>query len=192
MLDQLRCPQELNLIKFGSLQSSVAPKKCSVSSIGRAGVRGEMQISRLLEWRGSIVCARWSRRRFIRKSRWLVSLLVALWPGGAAMAQGGPWLMQRDGRVISLVPYAPIIVRVTISTDAAAATSEAGYGFVGKPSAAGWTHERNAEGDIFRSARVVVRLSPENLPDDQLPKPMPLDALNSQLREIYFGGGEIG
>ena len=105
------------------------------------------------------------------------------------MAQGDPLVLQRDGRVISLVPYAPNIVRVTISSDAAAGASDPGYGFVGKPSAEGWTHERDAKGDVFRSARMVVRVSPENLPDDELPNPMPLDALNSQLRDVYFGGG---
>jgi alpha-D-xyloside xylohydrolase len=105
------------------------------------------------------------------------------------MAQGGPLVLQRRGRVIWLIPYAPNIVRVTISTDVAAGTSDPGYGFVGKVSAGGWTHERDADGDVFRSAHMVVRVSPENLPDDELPKPMPLDALNSQLRNIYFGGG---
>jgi alpha-glucosidase/alpha-D-xyloside xylohydrolase len=103
-------------------------------------------------------------------------------------------VLKRDGRVISLVPYAPNIVRVTISTGSAAAASDAanenpGYGFVAKPSAAGWTHEHDAEGDVLRSDRMVVRVSPENPPIDTLPKPMPLDALNSQLRDIYFGGG---
>jgi len=98
-------------------------------------------------------------------------------------------VLQRDGRVISLVPYAPNIVRVTISTAAAAATSDPGYGFVGKPSAAGWMHEHDAKGDVFRSARMVVRVSPENPATDTLPKPMPLDTLNSQLRDVYFGDG---
>jgi alpha-glucosidase/alpha-D-xyloside xylohydrolase len=36
---------------------------------------------------------------------------------------------------------------------------------------------------------MVVRLAPGNLPSDKLPQPMPLDALNRQLREVYFGGG---
>src|ERR1039458_5028195 len=150
-----------------------------------------MQISWLLDGRESAVCGLRIGLRFVRKSlgMGLGSLLLALWLGGAAMAQGDSLVLQRDGRVISLVPYAPNIVRVTISTDAAAGASDPGYGFVGKPSAEGWTHERDAEGDVFRSARMVVRVSPENLPDDELPKPMPLDALNSQLRDVYFGGG---
>ena len=149
-----------------------------------------MQISRLLQRRENFVIGFRMERRFARKylGLGLVALFLALWLSGAAMAQDGPLVLQRDGRVISLVPYAPNIVRVTISSDAAAATSDPGYGFIGKASAAGWTHERDAEGEVFRSARMAVRVSPENVPNDKLPKPMPLDALNSQLRDIYFGG----
>jgi alpha-D-xyloside xylohydrolase len=150
-----------------------------------------MQISWLLDGRQSVVRGRRIGLHFVRKSLALVLgfLLLALWPGGTAMAQGDSLVLQRDGRVISLAPYALNIVRVTISTDAAAAASGPGYGFVGKPSAEGWTHERDAKGDVFRSARMVVRVSPENQPDDELPKPMPLDALNRHLRDVYFGGG---
>ena len=150
-----------------------------------------MQISWLLDGRESAVCGLWIGLRFVRKSLrlGLGSLLLALWLGGAAMAQADSLVLQRDGRVISLVPYAPNILRVTISTDTATGASDPGYGFVGKPSPEGWTHERDAEGDVFRSARMAVRISPENLPDDERPKPMPLDALNSQLRDVYFGGG---
>ena len=46
-------------------------------------------------------------------------LMVLL--GSVAMAQGGPLVLEREGRVISLVPYAPNIVRVTMSIDKAAA-----------------------------------------------------------------------
>jgi alpha-D-xyloside xylohydrolase len=42
---------------------------------------------------------------------------------------------------------------------------------------------------VFRSPRMMVRLSPGNLPADKRPQPMPLDPLNRQLREVYFGGG---
>ncbi|HUZ95696.1 MAG TPA: TIM-barrel domain-containing protein [Edaphobacter sp.] len=150
-----------------------------------------MQISWLLDGWECVIRGLRGGRYFVRPSLvlGLSSLLLTLWLGGAAMAQSGPLVLQRDGRVISLAPYAPNILRVTISTDRAAATSDPGYGFVGKPSATGWTHERDAEGDVFRSARMVVRVSPENPSKDKLPKPMPLDALNSQLRDIYFGGG---
>lgn len=150
-----------------------------------------MQISWVTDRQENVVSGLRIGRRFVWKSLGfgLGSFLLALWLSAAAMAQSDPLVLHRDGRVISLVPYAPNIVRVTISTDAAAATSDPGYGFVGKPSAGAWTHEGNAEGDIFRSTRMVVRVSPENLPKDKLPSPMPLDTLNSQLRDIYFGGG---
>jgi alpha-D-xyloside xylohydrolase len=115
--------------------------------------------------------------------------LLAAPLSGIAMAQGGSLVLERDGRTISLEPYAPNILRVTISTDRAAATGVPGYGFVAKPSAEGWTHDRDAEGsEVYRSARMVVRLSPDNLPKEKLPQAMQLDPLNQQLREQYFGG----
>jgi len=108
----------------------------------------------------------------------------------AAVAQSGPLVLERDGRVISLEPYAPNILRVTLSVDRAAAAATPGFGFAATPSAAGWTHERDPEGgDVFRSERLVVRVAPGGLPKDKLPRPMPLDDLNTQLREVYFGGG---
>jgi len=109
---------------------------------------------------------------------------------GSAMAQGGSLVLERDGRLISLVPYAENVLRVTMSTDQTAATGAPGFGIQARPSTEGWTHERDAEGDdVFRSARMVVHVAPGNLPKDNLPQPMPLDALNRQLREQYFGGG---
>ena len=91
-----------------------------------------MQISWLLDGRESAVCGLWIGLRFVRKSLrlGLGSLLLALWLGGAAMAQADSLVLERDGRVISLVPYAPNILRVTMSTDKAAATGAPGYGFV--------------------------------------------------------------
>ncbi|MGH9608002.1 MAG: TIM-barrel domain-containing protein [Terracidiphilus sp.] len=116
-----------------------------------------------------------------------IALLFAASVGGVAGAQSGPLVLQRDGRVISLEPYAPNILRITMSTENAAATSAPGYGFIAKPSAEGWTHERDADGwDVYRSGRMVVRVAPGDSPK---PQPMPLDALNLQLRAHYFGGG---
>jgi alpha-D-xyloside xylohydrolase len=109
---------------------------------------------------------------------------------GAAMAQSGPLVLQRPGRIISLEPYADNIVRVTMSTDEAAAAATPGYGILAAPSSGGWTHEHDREGyDVFRSQRMVVRVAPGNLPPDQQPRPMPLDSLNLELRHRYFGGG---
>ena len=132
-------------------------------------------------------------RRFIGKvmAHRLGTVLITASLGGAAVAQGNPLVLEREGRTISLEPYAPNILRVTMSSDKAAATSAPGYGILAKPSAEGWTHERDAEGnDVFRSARMVVRVAPGDLPKEKLPQLLPLDALNIQLREQYFGGGD--
>ena len=45
-------------------------------------------------------------------------LIGAVSLGAMAMAQSGPLVLEREGRVISLEPYAPNIVRVTMSTEA--------------------------------------------------------------------------
>jgi alpha-D-xyloside xylohydrolase len=132
-------------------------------------------------------------RRCVRRSvaRGSGAVLLTVLLGGLAIAQNSPLVLERDGRVISLEPYAPNILRITMSDDKTAATGAPGYGFVAVPSAEGWTHERDAEGaDVFRSASMVVHVGPGDLPADKLPQAMPLDALNRQLREHYFGSGD--
>ena len=62
----------------------------------------------------------------------LVSALFAGLDSQTASAQSGPLVLERDGRVISLEAYAPNILRVTMSTDKAAATGAPGYGFTAK------------------------------------------------------------
>ena len=119
-------------------------------------------------------------------------LVVSL--GGAAIAQSGPLVLERNGRTISLEPYAPNILRVTMSIDKAAATGAPGIR-VCAPSLQrrdGRTSATPEGYDVYRSARMVVRVAPGDLPNDKLPQPMPLDALNLELRQHYFGGGGGG
>ena len=118
----------------------------------------------------------------------LCALLLSVSLNGTAVAQDAPLVLQRDGRTISLEPYAPNILRVTFGIDRAAVMKPPGYGFATEPSAQGWTHARDAAGgDVFRSAKMAVRVAPGALAPDQLPQGLPLDALNRQLREKYFG-----
>jgi alpha-D-xyloside xylohydrolase len=96
-------------------------------------------------------------------------------------------VLQRPDRTVVLEPYAPNIVRITLSSVKSAALDTAGYGFVGTPSITGWTHQQDSGGyEVLRSGRMVIRVSPQDLPP---PHAMPLDALNGSLREHYFGGG---
>jgi alpha-glucosidase/alpha-D-xyloside xylohydrolase len=154
-----------------------------------------MQFSLFMKTLRSTVRKPWIASRSARRT--LPLALAAFFASAlfncAASAQPGPLVLDRGRGVISLEPYAPNILRITMSTDKAAATAAPGYGFVAHPSAEGWTHERGTDGsDVYRSPRMVVRISPADLPKDKLPQAMPLDDLNNQLRVQYFGGGGGG
>ncbi len=97
-------------------------------------------------------------------------------------------LLSRDGRSVVVEPYAPNIVRITLSSTKTAALAAAGYGIVGTPSKSGWTQELDAEGyDVIRSGRNGHPSSPRRT--CRLLTPCPLDDLNDSLRDRYFGGG---
>ncbi len=130
----------------------------------------------------------WKLARVACGVAWLAAVGAGLMASLAAQAQESSFVLERDGRTIVVEPYAPNIVRVTLSRTTALATAAPGYGFIGTPAMAGWTREKDAEGnEIFRSGRMVVRLSPEHVAAAEEPKAMPLDALNQALRDHYFG-----
>jgi alpha-D-xyloside xylohydrolase len=85
-----------------------------------------------------------------------VAMSLALLLSGSAHAQSSQIVLDRDGGTIVLEPYAPNIVRVTLSLLKDPATAVPGYGFTANPSAQGWSRQQNAEGDIYRSPRLVV------------------------------------
>ena len=115
-------------------------------------------------------------------------LSLGLMGAATAVAQESSIVLDRDGRTVVLEPYAPNILRITLSKSKAMATSAPGYGFVAAPSMTGWTHEKSADGsETIKSSRMVVHLSPAEIPDADEPQPMKLDALNEELREHYFG-----
>src|SRR5579863_8950010 len=93
-----------------------------------------------------------------------------------APAQSGQRLelTSSPGETIVLEPYAPNILRVTISKEAAAAKAGPGYGFVAKPDAAGWSANQTDYEDVYKSDRMVVTVhrphpnpnaKPGNLPE---------------------------
>ncbi|HEU5341510.1 MAG TPA: glycoside hydrolase family 31 protein [Edaphobacter sp.] len=65
-------------------------------------------------------------------------------------------VLTRQNATVMLEPYAPNILRVTLSLNKADATSAPGYGITAQPSATGWTHESSDQGDTYRSSRIVV------------------------------------
>ncbi len=120
-----------------------------------------------------------------------VLLMLALACGSmASLAQNSATVLDREGSTVAIEPYAPNIVRVTLSLESAQATARPGYGIIGTASAAGWSHRLEPNGDdVFRSNRMVIRLSPNHEKSAEQPRPMPLDALNRSLREHYFNSG---
>jgi len=52
-------------------------------------------------------------------------------------AQPGPAVMEHDGSTVMFEPYAPNILRVTLSMQHDAAVAAPGYGFVAKPESDG-------------------------------------------------------
>src|ERR1039458_2251603 len=124
------------------------------------------------------------------RSAVLLILSFSATAGVHVAAQDKGFVLERDGRTIVLEPYAPNILRITMSRSSADATASAGYGLTGTPAISGWRHEKGAgNGDEFRSGRLIVHVSADQLPQSLLPQRMPLDDLNQSLREHYFGGG---
>ncbi len=118
--------------------------------------------------------------------RCLVALVLFLIGCAAAQDNANRFVLQRDNRTVVLEPYAPNIIRVTMSTAKDAALASVGYGIIGTPSMSGWTHEQDSDGyEVIKSSRMTVRLAPANLPK---PHTFPLDPLNQSLRNIYFYG----
>ena len=117
-----------------------------------------------------------------------MALLLVLAPLACADTsdQGNRFVFERDNRTIVLESFGPNVLRVTLSSEKSAAFGLPGYGIVGTRSMGGWTHEQDSAGyDVVRSARMLVRIAPKNLP---APKAMPLDELNQSLRNRYFYG----
>ena len=71
--------------------------------------------------------------------------------GAAAVAQDTRLVLDRDGSTIVFEPYAPNILRVTLSLHKQPALAPPGYGFTGAPNAAGWSHQHTEDGDTYRS-----------------------------------------
>ena len=90
----------------------------------------------------------------------LVGLQVSGEAQGLTLTRGLP--DQREGQATVMVePYAPNIVRVTLSLDQAAAIAAPGPGFIAQRSGDGWTSSNDKDGDHLVSSRMVVTVSPQ-------------------------------
>lgn len=72
--------------------------------------------------------------------------------------------LDRNGSLVSVEPYGPGIVRVTLALDATEAAAAPGYGIIGKPDAQGWTHTAGPDGDTFASSDLSVTVDAQPWP----------------------------
>ncbi len=93
--------------------------------------------------------------------------------------------LDRKGETIVLEPYAPNILRVTLSLKREPALAPPGYGFVASPNAAGWTENQTSDSDLYRSARIVVSV------DRERPAGPPLLQTQADISK-YFNGSTPG
>nr|WP_271300914.1 TIM-barrel domain-containing protein [Sphingomonas sp. CV7422] len=73
-------------------------------------------------------------------------------------------IVDRNGGIVSIEPYAPNIVRVTIALDKALAVAPPGEGPNAKPDASGWTHRSDASGDVFASPALTLTVAAQPWP----------------------------
>jgi alpha-D-xyloside xylohydrolase len=92
-------------------------------------------------------------RTFVAAGVTLLSLLAA----GSAVAQKQIVLERRDATV-TLEPYAPNVVRITMSLKKDRALAPPGYGITAEPSESGWTYEHTDKTDTYRSDRMTVEM----------------------------------
>jgi alpha-D-xyloside xylohydrolase len=90
------------------------------------------------------------------------TLILATLLAAAAQAQQPPVVLEQGDRTIALEPYAPNIVRVTMSLLKEPVLAGPGYGFVGSPAAQGWSRDESDAGVVYRSSRLVVTVAADH------------------------------
>ncbi len=111
-----------------------------------------------------------------------LSPVLLLLAAVSALAQNKP--LDRNGQTITIVPYAPNIVRITLSRIAREAMAGPGYGFLASPDGKGWTHAvTDQEADTYGSSRMVVTVAPGH-------RPSPTAKLPDTVK--FFSGSTVG
>ena len=67
--------------------------------------------------------------------------------------------LDRYGSKVAIEPYAPNIVRVTLSLEKEKADAAPGYGVIAKPDATGWTHRIENGADVFASSALTLTVA---------------------------------
>ncbi len=100
-------------------------------------------------------------RLFPRKLLALLPFALAPLP---ALAQQPPLVLSRGNATVMLEPYAPNILRVTLSLRKADALAAPDYGILAHPAPAGWRASTSSTGDTLQSDRLTATVSPAGKP----------------------------
>ncbi len=94
----------------------------------------------------------------MQKLSTVIAVFTGILLGVSASAQpiGNHLELDRKGQTIVLEPYAPNILRVTLSLKKEPALAAPGYGFIASPAASGWSASQTAQGDVYKSSRIVA------------------------------------
>jgi len=140
------------------------------------------------------VCGGWSNRAlegipkmisFARQSSKSLFVAGILFWGVVLQAQQTQLTLARDGSTIVLEPYAPNILRVTLSLTRKSALAAPGFGFVAAPASSGWNASQTDKADVYQSGRMVATV------DKDLPPSLP--PLHTELDIArYFNGSAPG
>ncbi len=114
-------------------------------------------VSRVMAWR---TVRNQEGRAGVFARLYLAMVVVAVGlQTGPAHAEQSQIVLDRGGSTVVLEPYAPNIIRVSLSLLKDQAKAGPGYGFIATPSAQGWTYQQSNFGDIYRSPRLVVAVA---------------------------------
>jgi alpha-D-xyloside xylohydrolase len=104
---------------------------------------------------------------FVRRCGILLCGIVFLVGGSILVAQENRVVLERGGSTVVLEPYAPNILRVTLSLNRTPALAAPGYGVLATSAAAGWTASQTKLADIYKSSRIMASVErPQGPPWD--------------------------
>lgn len=99
-----------------------------------------------------------------RYSSLLCFFIAMLLASSLAHSQSSTLQIIRKGETIILEPYAPNILRVTLSLQPENAQAKPGYGFVATPDSSGWSKGPTDRDDVFQSSRIIATVERDHPP----------------------------
>jgi alpha-glucosidase (family GH31 glycosyl hydrolase) len=92
----------------------------------------------------------------VSAKRHFIPVFIAVLLSAGVLQADSKFVLERDGRTVVLEPYAPNIIRVTLSRLKDPALAAPGQGFLATPSMEGWTSDKDEKADQLKSDRLVV------------------------------------